>query len=387
MRTDADVMVVGAGLAGLECARRVAARGHRVVLVDVKASLEHGIHTTGIFVRRTLETYGLPPGSLGPAVRRVVVHAPSGRRLALESGRDEFRVGRMGDVYAGLLSEAEAAGVEYEGGTRFASAGRTSWGWRCWLERGGRRWLVRSRYLVGADGARSRVGRVLGVDENRTWLVGVEEVYAGGAGVDRPVFHCFVDPRHAPGYIGWAVADGEHVHVGVAGRGRGYGPQASLAWARERARSAVALPASPVERRGGLIPVNGVLERIATRDGLVVGDAAGAVSPLTAGGLDGCMRLSERAAAVLTQALEGEGADALRAYSGVPYRSRFTSRLLMRAMLERVTHPAVAELGLALLSVPPLRWLAWHVFFGRGSFPDSAALDRSASRRALARHA
>ncbi len=37
-----------------------------------------------------------------------------------------------------------------------------------------------------------------------------------------------------------------------------------------------------VERRGGPIPVGGVLRRIGCADGLLVGDAAGAVSPLTA---------------------------------------------------------------------------------------------------------
>jgi flavin-dependent dehydrogenase len=388
MRTDTDVLVVGAGLAGLTCARRVAERGHRVVLVDVKTSLEHGIHTTGIFVRRTFEEYALPAGSLGPPVRRVVLHAPSGRRLELESRRDEYRVGRMAQLYRQLLAAAEAAGVRYEGGTRFGCAARSAaGGWKAWLERGGRRWLVRARYLVGADGARSRVARVLGVDENRSWLVGVEEVYAGGGDVGRPVFHCLIDPRHAPGYLGWVVADGEHVHVGVAGSGAAYTPHASLSWVRERARTLVPLPAAAAERRGGLIPVNGVLRRIAAADGLVVGDAAGAVSPLTAGGLDGGVRLSERAADVLSRALEGGAADALAAYDGATYRARFASRLLMRRALDAVMHPLVAEAGLALLSVPPFRSLARHVFFGRSSFPDVPARSAARSVQAVARHA
>lgn len=41
-----------------------------------------------------------------------------------------------------------------------------------------------------------------------------------------------------------------------------------------------------VERRAGPIPVGSLLRRISCADGLLVGDAAGAVSPLTAGGLD-----------------------------------------------------------------------------------------------------
>jgi hypothetical protein len=47
-----------------------------------------------------------------------------------------------------------------------------------------------------------------------------------------------------------------------------------------------------------------VLPRIACARGLLVGDAAGAVSPLTAGGLDPCLRLSALAAAVAVDFLD-----------------------------------------------------------------------------------
>ena len=55
-----DVTIIGAGLAGLQCARLLAATGLRVLLVDRKKSLDTSIHTTGIFVRRTLEDFDLP---------------------------------------------------------------------------------------------------------------------------------------------------------------------------------------------------------------------------------------------------------------------------------------------------------------------------------------
>ena len=50
-----DVVVVGAGLAGLQCTRLLAGHGLRVALVDRKESLSESVHTTGIFVRRSLE--------------------------------------------------------------------------------------------------------------------------------------------------------------------------------------------------------------------------------------------------------------------------------------------------------------------------------------------
>ena len=128
--------------------------------------------------------------------------------------------------------------------------------------------------------------------------------------------------------------------------------------------------AEQIERRGGRIPVGGVLRNIANTRGLLIGDAAGAVSPLTAGGLDPCMRLSTLAAEVITEYFETEDADVLKAYSGELFRARFTSRLWMRRLVSNISQPALVELACASLRLPVLNSFAWHVFFGRGSFPD-----------------
>ena len=125
-----------------------------------------------------------------------------------------------------------------------------------------------------------------------------------------------------------------------------------------------------IERRGGRIPVGGVLRRIANDQGLLVGDAAGAVSPLTAGGLDPCMRLSTFAARVAGDYLQTGDPAALADYSGELFRARFISRLWMRRMMAHMQSPALLEIGCALMRLPLLNSLAWHVFFGRGSFPD-----------------
>ena len=78
--------------------------------------------------------------------------------------------------------------------------------------------------------------------------------------------------------------------------------------------------ARDVERRGGRIPVGGVLRHIATTEGLVIGDAAGAVSPLTAGGLDPCMRLSTLAARIIAEYLETGKTEVIKDYSGELFR-------------------------------------------------------------------
>jgi flavin-dependent dehydrogenase len=365
-----DVAVVGAGLAGLHAARSAARRGLSVLLLDRKKRLDASIHTTGIFVRRTLEDFALPEDCLGPPVRRVRLLAPSLSGVTLVSARDEFRVGKMGRLYAQLADDARRCGVTVLLGTRYAGSSPSGSVTAIRIETESGVDHVRARFVLAADGAVSRVAEDLGLDGNGEWIVGVEDVYAARAGRRAPEFTCVVDPKLAPGYLGWVVDDGEEIHVGVGGYATRFDPKAALAAFTERLAELVPLEgAVRLERRGGLIPVGGVLARIANPRGALLGDAAGAPSPLTAGGLDPCLRLSEAAADACWRHLRGEP-NALSALDGSRFRARFASRLVMRRALSLVRHRPVAEALVASLRIPLLRSLAAHVFFGDGSFPE-----------------
>ena len=367
----ADVVVVGAGLAGLQCARLVAEAGLCVVLLDRKDDVGDRVHTTGIFVRKSLEDFALPPECLGPPVRRVVLYSPARRPLRLSSRRDEFRVGRMAALYRELLDRCQNAGVRFWPGTRYSGSRPAGQGLSVELEREGRPESVETRFLVGADGANSQVARDLGLDSNTDWLVGLESVHTGVPLADGAALHCFLDPRIAPGYLAWVVQDGEETHVGVGGYPDRFHPQTTLREFTASLGARFALDEGKLlEQRGGRIPVNGVLRRIATDAGLLVGDAAGAVSPLTAGGFDACLRLSRQAAEVIVRRFETGDPGVMATYSGAKLRARFWSRRWMRVLLAGVRSPAAMELICLALRCPPLSNAAWQVFFRRRSFPD-----------------
>lgn len=367
-----DVVVVGAGLAGLVAARGLAERGAQVLLVDRRVAIEERVATTGIFVRRTLEDFDLPEDCLGPGVRDVVLVSPSGRELHLVSDEVEYRVGRMGLLYRRWLDAGVAAGATWAPGTTFVTAVAGAGGrLTVTLESGAESRTVTTRFLIGADGSQSAVARSLGLDVNVREIVGAETVHTGVPLDGAPHFRCVLDPQVAPGYLAWVVHDGEEVHVGVGGQVRRYPVAQSLRVFTQRMRAHYDLDAGDVvERRGGRIPVGGVLPRIANARGLLVGDAAGAVSPLTAGGLDPCLRLSGFAVDVTLGYLAGGDPAALASYDGRWFRRQFRKRLALRNALVALWTPAALEAGCAVLRTPPGRAIARDVFFGRGSFPD-----------------
>ena len=356
-----DVAVIGAGLAGLNVARLLASRGLRVLLADRKDSPAATIQTTGIFVRKTREDFPLPDDQLGPPIRDVFLYSPALRRVHLTANGDEFRIGRMEPIYTSMLAACLRAGVRWLPSSPLVACER------------GRVVLAREsfgvRFIVGADGARSLVAQQLGLDRNSEFLVGFEEIVETRA---KPALHCFLDPRMAPGYIGWIAADGETAHIGVAGYRERFEPGPALRAFRARVRHLA--DGKLIERRGGLIPINGVLRRIAGDRGMLVGDAAGAVSPLTAGGLDGAMRLSEFAATVIADYLERGDPRVLRQYDGSRFQSPFFARRWMRWLMRAAINPLTAEIAFATLAMPPMQALARHIFFGRNSFPNVSAL-------------
>jgi len=335
------------------------------MVVDRRRSLSTGIRTTGIFVRRTLDGFDLPDHLLGPGVRDVLLYPPSRRApIRLTSDRDEYRVADMAALYEHAHRAAESAGAQVLLGVRYAGASAG------FVRLEGSE-PVTARFIVGADGARSRVARDLGLGVNRRFLVGAEIVHPIASGTTTPAFHCVLDPRVAPGYLGWVIDDGQHAHVGIAGY-----PNAMRAGIRHLLDTFAAdapgraAPTGPIARRGGPIPVGGVLRRLACPAGLLVGDAAGAVSPLTAGGLDPCLRMAELAAAVAAGYLRTGDHRVLRQYDGHALRTRFRGRLLLRRLFAGVRSPAAAEAAVAVLRSRAGHALAARILFGDNSFPD-----------------
>ncbi len=369
-----DVVIIGAGLAGLQCARLLGEKGAKVLLVDRKTDLAKGIHTTGIFVRKTFEDFEFPSGCLGKSIRNVSLYSPKLKAVNLESEKDEFRVGKMALIYDEFLQEAVSDGVNFARATAYKNYEIVNGETIVRLEKRGEISEIKTKILIGADGANSRVAKDLELDENKEWIVGYEEVFKVKKSNGEPRLHCFLDAKLAPGYLAWIADDGEEIHIGTGGYAADFNPREALKSFKEKTVKLFdTSSAELIETRGGRIPVGGVLRKIASERGLLIGDAAGAVSPLTAGGLDPAMRLSTFAAEVVWESLRTKNPKILLNYSGEKFRSRFVSRLWMRRVIKTFTSQTLLEIGHSFLRSRLGQTFAEHVFFGRGSFPDVPA--------------
>ena len=356
-----DLVVVGASFAGVACAIGAARAGASVMLVERKRDPGEKLHTTGIVVKEAVAAFE----AIAPLPRDVVrpiggvrLHAPGGRSVALDSPGYFFLATDTPALMRWLCICAQDAGVEVALGEAWEGGQRIAGGWRTASGR-------EARFLVGADGPASRVARDCALGRNAGFLFGVEAELAG-ATLDEPArVHCFLDARRARGYLGWAFAGVGIVQVGLACRRAREAPLPDVdAFVAAIAPRVGLRGGEVVARRAGLIPVGGPVAPRAGNRVLLVGDAAGLVSPLTAGGIHTALASGTRAGVAIAAALAHDRDATLVVDPPVP---RFAIKRAMRAAYDRVQSDALFDIAIGSAAFAAL---ARRVFFhsrGRSS--------------------
>jgi digeranylgeranylglycerophospholipid reductase len=357
---DFDILVVGASFAGAACAIAAAQRGLRVCVVERKHDPGEKLRTTGIIVKEAAEQTLLNqiPAAMTRRIEQVRLYAPSLKQVALGAPGYYFLTTDTPQVMRWLAEQLRLHGVELRLGTTFNQCARAGAGWQV-------EGVGSTRYLVGADGARSRVAQRCGLGEVKQFLYGIEYEFPGARLAHDDALHCFISKRYAPGYIGWIAQNPTGVQAGLALRhdpGHARVPDIDGFLLRVGMAGGIPRHLKPGHTRAGLIPCSGPVADMARDNAILTGDAAGIVSPVTAGGIHSAWEHGWAVGcAIASHVREGGPPPERVAIDAAP---RFRAKRALRWAYDRLQFDWPFDL---LLYSPPLRWAAEQVYFHKRS--------------------
>ena len=311
-----DVVVIGAGPAGVAAAVHLVRAGREVLLVDKAVFPRDKCCGDGLTAGalRSLERLGLDPGAVRSwkPVDDVVVRSPSGHEVVfpLPRGQGTFAaVARRVDLDAALVDLARAAGVEVAEG--HACEGADVGEDRITLDISGIG-RVAARYAIAADGMWSPLRKALGAGQPGylgEWHA-FRQYFRGVGPRAASELVVWFEPDLLPGYA-WSfpLPDGR-ANVGF-GIQRDGAPTKSMKaqWPELLARPHIAAflgpdaepesphKAWPIPARVGDLPLHAAGGRA-----LFVGDAAAVTDPMTGEGIGQALLTGELAADAIIHA-------------------------------------------------------------------------------------
>jgi flavin-dependent dehydrogenase len=359
-------VIVGASFAGLASAYALARAGLAVTVLEKKHDVGAKLHTTGIIVKDAVDQVALLDSLPAALVRRIPdvrLYAPNLSHVDLAAPGYYFLATDTPGVMRWLAAQAEGAGARVAVGQTFKDAERVQSGFALGAH-------GTTRFLIGADGPRSRVARALGLGASRRFLAGVEYEYAGTSIEVADKLHCFIDRKIAPGYIGWVLAGVGGVQAGLARRAGAetFKPAAAMDAFLAKIAPAIDLRGlAPSGVRAGLIPCGGVVRPAAAPRALLVGDAAGMVSPVTAGGIHTALKHGLAAGYAVADFLHGKAEDPAKWF--VRSYPSFRLKRWLRVLYDRFQSDTAFNL---LLATRPMRAAASVVYFHHKGVFDAA---------------
>jgi digeranylgeranylglycerophospholipid reductase len=303
-----DVIVVGAGPAGLRASKKLAEAGLSVLCLDRKQEIgvpkQCGeglgmgwIKRLGLEVKRrwaVQEIYGAK------------LYAPSGNAVEIRFDEVSGYVIERKAFEKQLAKDAAKAGAKIKVKSNVSRIERTDHGVNVHVSD-----LFESDYvakvIVGADGPQSWVANQLGLKislKPEDLDLGLQYEMCDIEFEDPELIHLYFGTEVAPrGYV-WIFPKGsEHANVGIGIGGHSRKPPRYYLdkWIDERPNIK---KGSILEVNSGTIPVGGLLKQMTADNLIVCGDAAHQVHPLHGGGMGLAMEAADIAAEVIKEAFD-----------------------------------------------------------------------------------
>jgi geranylgeranyl reductase len=286
-----DVVVIGGGPAGATAANDLAAKGRSVLLLDRAGRIKP---CGGAIPPRLIKDFLIPDHLLVARARSARMISPSDKKVDIPI--DNGFVGMVDREHFDewLRQRAVASGAVRCTGT-FERIEHTDDGvavvhFRSRAADGPRDGVaasVRTRCVIGADGARSEVARqcVPGSDDTE-YVFAYHEILRAPAelpdGYDASRCDVYYRGELSPDFYGWVFPHGDTLSVGTGSADKGF----SLRTATATLRQAAGMQGfETVRREGAPLPMKPLKRWDNGRDVVLAGDAAGVVAPASGEGI------------------------------------------------------------------------------------------------------
>lgn len=292
-----DVIVVGAGPSGSYTARRLAEKGHRILVLEAKPEITGKDSCTGIVGWECITTFGIDEKVILRQANSAIVYSPSGHTLYLRRNEPQACIldRKVFDNY--MAERAQKAGAEYEFNCRVSGIIKDKAHAEVQISHGNKTINMAAQVVVIAGGFNPGLVKQAGLGEYKDHAAGAQaevetrgqeevEVYFGEA---------------APGFFAWLVPTiPGKAKAGLLSRHK---PAPFLKSWLDRLKQQGKITSKEVKINLGGIPLKPPTYSYSDRV-IAVGDAAGQTKPTSGGGIYYGLVGAETAAEVLPKALD-----------------------------------------------------------------------------------
>ncbi|TFG10627.1 NAD(P)/FAD-dependent oxidoreductase [Candidatus Thorarchaeota archaeon] len=332
-----DVIVVGAGPAGLLSAGTIARKGYDVAVFEEHASIGRPVHCAGLLSSSGLAGLGLNPPEhvVQNQVEGARIYSPACDNIEIRRGRREAIVVDRGAFDRWLAESAESEGARIMTDSKIESVSITETRVEVHLQRSHS--PTRGEVLVNAEGSRCQISQDIGLPAvPRSSKLAAYQYEMSNVDIDEKQVEMFYGRHLAPGFFAWIIPLGNNrARVGLASRNQTM-TRLKRGMKHHPVLSRRLQNASVDRGLGGVVLVGRPIERTYDTRAVVVGDAAGHVKATTGGGVILGGQAAELAGETVVDALEREdlSADSLAQYE-TRWRRELGSEFLMMWLAQK----------------------------------------------------
>jgi digeranylgeranylglycerophospholipid reductase len=323
---DYDVVIAGGSVSGLLCAREIASKNHKVLVIEEDHEIGTPEHCGGVVSISAMDELGIIPmrATLDNKIRSSTIVTPSGKSFTLDARPQQVIVLDRREFDKQIAHQAQVKGVEIRVKSSLREITkegvRTSDG------------EIKCKIVVDARGVSSLVQK----DRTGTLQSAQYEVFAEW--IDKERIEVHLDQEKYPGFFAWVIPTRrDEAKIGVAGRG--INPALAIEdFLKKKGKH------STIRKIFAPIWIKGPIKDFVTRNIVTVGDAAGQAKPTTAGGIYSSGIGGMFAGRSISRFLESGNKSTLLAYQeewNGKFGKEFEHMLLARSLLERLDNKSI----------------------------------------------